>query len=241
MSVTSIDRRQQCRFRVLRHERVSTTPVLRPGGLGCGTGRQRGYGRLRIPDPPARCSLTPSSSELDEHKWSGTRREKARAQAVLKRLDALDLSRTPVTPAGREVIALESEPEDGLFVQHRFSAQVVDDRLIRVGAGVQGNRCQRTLHRPHRRHGPAREIAQPPAGIHSASGGFAEPGGPGPRATIYRRSGSGCSGSSPRLGGTARRLTAVIFRCRPREAPTAQRERGGERSGWPCQPSLPAC
>ena len=30
--------------------------------------------------------------ELDEKKWSGTRREKARAQKVLKRLDALDLS-----------------------------------------------------------------------------------------------------------------------------------------------------
>ena len=36
-------------------------------------------------------------SELDRHKWSGSRREKARAKAVLKKLDSLGLSTTPVT------------------------------------------------------------------------------------------------------------------------------------------------
>ena len=70
-------------------------------------------------------------SELDEKKWSGTRREKARAQKLLKRLDALDLSTTPVgLRQGVSVMALDSEPENELFAQHRLSAQIVDDRLV---------------------------------------------------------------------------------------------------------------
>ena len=70
-------------------------------------------------------------SELDEHKWSGTRREKLRAQKVLKRLDALGLSATALeVRAGVHVMALDSEPGDELFAQHRLAPQVVDDRLI---------------------------------------------------------------------------------------------------------------
>ena len=76
--------------------------------------------------------LTPSVlSELDEHKWSGTRREKTRAQKVLKRLDALGLSVTPVTVRpGVSLMALDSEPADGLFDQHRLSRHIKDDRLL---------------------------------------------------------------------------------------------------------------
>lgn len=69
--------------------------------------------------------------ELDEKKWSGTRREKARAQKVMKRLDALELSTTAVRlRQGLSIMALDSEPGNELFAQHRLSAQVIDDRLV---------------------------------------------------------------------------------------------------------------
>jgi hypothetical protein len=35
-------------------------------------------------------------SELDKYKWAGTRRQKERARAVLRKLDDLALSTTPV-------------------------------------------------------------------------------------------------------------------------------------------------
>jgi hypothetical protein len=73
----------------------------------------------------------PVLGELDDHKFSGTRREKVRAQKVLKRLDALDLSTKPVLlRPGVSVMALDSEPTDELFVQQRLSTHVGDDRLI---------------------------------------------------------------------------------------------------------------
>jgi len=69
--------------------------------------------------------------ELDEKKWSCTRREKSRAQKVLKRLDALALSTTAVgVRQAVSVMALDSEPGDELFAKHRLSPQVIDDRLV---------------------------------------------------------------------------------------------------------------
>ena len=50
-------------------------------------------------------------SELDRHKWSGSRREKARAKSVLKKIAALALSMTPVSlRPGVDVIALDACP-----------------------------------------------------------------------------------------------------------------------------------
>jgi hypothetical protein len=70
-------------------------------------------------------------SELDEHKHAGSRREKARAQAVLKRLHVLNVSTNAVeVRAGVRVIALDAEPPDTLFAQHRLAPSVMDDRLL---------------------------------------------------------------------------------------------------------------
>ena len=70
-------------------------------------------------------------SELDKYKWAGTRRQKERARAVLKKLLALQLSTTPVD-VGRAIkaIALDEEPADTLFVQHRVQPQCADDQLL---------------------------------------------------------------------------------------------------------------
>jgi rRNA-processing protein FCF1 len=85
---------------------------------------QLGVKRVRI------VLTQPVLAELDDHKFSGTRREKARAQKVLKRLDALDLSTKPVQlRPGVSVVALDSEPTDAVFGQHRLSPQINDDRL----------------------------------------------------------------------------------------------------------------
>lgn len=57
-------------------------------------------------------------AELDRHKWSGSRREKARATSVLKKIAALGLSTTPVgIRPGVDALALDAEPPDALFAQ----------------------------------------------------------------------------------------------------------------------------
>ena len=85
-------------------------------------------------------------SELDKYKWSGTRREKSRAQRVLKRLDALNLSVSPVAVRSSvDVMALDSEPGDALFSQHRLSHQVPDDRLVASMMEFQATRGRRCI------------------------------------------------------------------------------------------------
>lgn len=90
-------------------------------------------------DWPAQLSVTSVTlvfapivlADLDRHKWSGSRREKARAKSVLKKVAALGLSVTPVNiRAGVSAIALDAEPADALFAQHRLHPQASDDRLL---------------------------------------------------------------------------------------------------------------
>jgi hypothetical protein len=70
-------------------------------------------------------------AELDKFKWAGTRRQKDRARAVLKKLAALALTDTPVALRhGVQAIALDAEPADALFTQHRLQSQSSDDRLL---------------------------------------------------------------------------------------------------------------
>ena len=70
-------------------------------------------------------------SELDRHKWNGSRREKARAKTVLKRLDSLELSPAPVAVrSGVAALAVVAEPGDAVFAQHRLDRHVADDRLL---------------------------------------------------------------------------------------------------------------
>ena len=70
-------------------------------------------------------------SEVDEHKWSGARREKARAKSVTKKLLSLGLSSTPVRlRPGVQALALDEEPSDALLAQHRLHARSNDDRLL---------------------------------------------------------------------------------------------------------------
>ena len=69
--------------------------------------------------------------ELDERKWAGTRRARARAKKVLKALKGLGLSAMPrkMRP-GVQVLALDEEPTDALFVRHRLQPRISDDRLL---------------------------------------------------------------------------------------------------------------
>lgn len=70
-------------------------------------------------------------AELDRHKWCGSRREKARAKSVLKKISALELSMTAVSlRLGVDALALDAEPPDALFAQHRLQPQANDDRLL---------------------------------------------------------------------------------------------------------------
>jgi hypothetical protein len=70
-------------------------------------------------------------AELDRHKWSGSRREKARAKSVLKKIASLGLLTTPVSlRPGVDAMALDAEPPDALFMQHRLHPQASDDRLL---------------------------------------------------------------------------------------------------------------
>ena len=70
-------------------------------------------------------------TELDKFKWGGTRRQKDRSRSVVKKLNALALSMTPVTVRrGVDAIALHTEPADAVFVQHRLERQSADDCLL---------------------------------------------------------------------------------------------------------------
>jgi len=70
-------------------------------------------------------------AELDRYKWAGSKRQKERARAVLKKLNALALSTTPVTTRrGVQAMALDAEPADELFSRHRLHPQSADDRLL---------------------------------------------------------------------------------------------------------------
>jgi hypothetical protein len=70
-------------------------------------------------------------AELDRQKWSGSRREKSRAKSVLKKIGALGLSPTPVRIRdGVHAVALDAEPLDALFIDHRLHTQASDDRLL---------------------------------------------------------------------------------------------------------------
>jgi hypothetical protein len=69
--------------------------------------------------------------ELDRYKWAGSRRQKERARAVLKKLNTLALSTTPVAiRPGVQALAPDAEPPDELFTQHRLHPQSSDDRLL---------------------------------------------------------------------------------------------------------------
>ena len=69
--------------------------------------------------------------ELDQRKWAGARRERARAKRVLRALKDLGLSVTPVEMRpGVRIVAIDEEPPDALFVRHRLRPQVNDDRLL---------------------------------------------------------------------------------------------------------------
>lgn len=69
--------------------------------------------------------------ELDERKYDGPRRTRARAKKVLKALKGLGLSATPrnLRP-GVDILALDEEPTDALFVRHRLQPRINDDRLL---------------------------------------------------------------------------------------------------------------
>jgi PIN domain len=70
-------------------------------------------------------------SEWMHHKWSGARREKARAKSVIKKVLSLGLSSTPVRlRPGVQAMALDEEPSDALLAQHRLQARSNDDRLL---------------------------------------------------------------------------------------------------------------
>src|SRR5262245_53227348 len=61
-------------------------------------------------------------AELDEMKWTGGRRERGRAKAVLKKIHALGLSTAAVKVRDSvSAIALDAEPADALFGRHRLS------------------------------------------------------------------------------------------------------------------------
>jgi hypothetical protein len=70
-------------------------------------------------------------AELDKFKWGGTRRQKERARSVLKKLNALALSMSPVpVRKGVDAIGLDGEPPDETFAQHRVQRQSADDCLL---------------------------------------------------------------------------------------------------------------
>jgi predicted ribonuclease YlaK len=70
-------------------------------------------------------------SELDKQKWSGGRREKSRAKAVLKLIDELALSEDPVLlRPGVELMAVAYEPASDTFARHRLEPDTADDRLL---------------------------------------------------------------------------------------------------------------
>jgi hypothetical protein len=69
--------------------------------------------------------------ELDRHKWAGTHKEKRRAQAVLKKIQALKLSGAAVNVRTHaDVMGLDIEPENEVFARYRLQLQSADDRLL---------------------------------------------------------------------------------------------------------------
>ena len=77
--------------------------------------RELGVGEVTLVLPPV------ILEELDKRKWSGTRREKERAKAVLRALKDLGLSTTSmeVRPSVN-VIALDEEPDDAFLARNRL-------------------------------------------------------------------------------------------------------------------------
>jgi hypothetical protein len=68
---------------------------------------------------------------LDKRKYAGTRREKERAQKVLKAIRALGRIDKPVLVRdGVWLMGLVAEPDDAFFVEHRLQRQDQDDRLL---------------------------------------------------------------------------------------------------------------
>lgn len=69
--------------------------------------------------------------ELDKRKWSGTRREKERAKAVLRAFKELGLSTAPAQVRPHvSIVALDDEPDDAFLARHRLQARSADDRLL---------------------------------------------------------------------------------------------------------------
>ena len=69
--------------------------------------------------------------ELDKFKWGGTRRQKERTRSVLKKLNALALSMSPVqVRRSVDAIGLDAEPPDETFAQYRLQRQSADDCLL---------------------------------------------------------------------------------------------------------------
>lgn len=70
-------------------------------------------------------------AELDDHKWSGSRREKSRAKAVLKAIDDMELAADAVgVRAGVSVVGIGHEPDETAFNRYRLQGGVKDDRLL---------------------------------------------------------------------------------------------------------------
>jgi hypothetical protein len=86
-------------------------------------------------------------TELDKFRWGGTRRQRDRSRAVVKKLNALALSITPVTVRkGVDAIGLDTEPADAVFAQHRLERQSADDCLLASYYAFREEHCDdRTL------------------------------------------------------------------------------------------------
>ena len=70
-------------------------------------------------------------SELDDHKWSGSRREKARAKGVLKAIDKIELAAEAIgIRKGVSVMGIGHEPAEAVFARYRLQGGVNDDRLL---------------------------------------------------------------------------------------------------------------
>ena len=70
-------------------------------------------------------------SELNDHKWSGSRREKARAKGVLKAIDEIELAAEAIgIRAGVSVMGIGHEPAEAVFARYRLQGSVNDDRLL---------------------------------------------------------------------------------------------------------------
>lgn len=82
-------------------------------------------------------------AEIDRHQFAGSRREKKRAQAVVKALDELELGSAPVALRdGAWALTLAYEPDSETYARWQLNHEVQDDRLLaallafREGAGA---------------------------------------------------------------------------------------------------------